>query len=166
MVWRDVLHLSLGLGEERRSRGSYLGGGEPGRTGLGGTLPAYSSEVPAPTQGPAAPVTGRYFLSLTFFRLWHQLTLQVLDFVQDPCFAQGDGLIKVTALSCWVRLPKCAPGLGDWGFAMTRRCAESAVTVCQGLFTCVLTLRSNTGRQVCCGRFCRRSRAQRLGGLP
>lgn len=30
-----------------------------------------------------------------FSRLWHQLTLQVLDFVQDPCFAQGDGLIKV-----------------------------------------------------------------------
>lgn len=30
-----------------------------------------------------------------FRRLWHQLTLQVLDFVQDPCFAQGDGLIKV-----------------------------------------------------------------------
>lgn len=29
------------------------------------------------------------------YRLWHQLTLQVLDFVQDPCFAQGDGLIKV-----------------------------------------------------------------------
>ncbi|KFV85760.1 26S proteasome non-ATPase regulatory subunit 13, partial [Struthio camelus australis] len=28
-------------------------------------------------------------------RLWHQLTLQVLDFVQDPCFAQGDGLIKL-----------------------------------------------------------------------
>lgn len=31
-------------------------------------------------------------------RLWHQLTLQVLDFVQDPCFAQGDGLIKVSRL--------------------------------------------------------------------
>lgn len=30
------------------------------------------------------------------FRLWHQLTLQVLEFVQDPCFAQGDGLIKVS----------------------------------------------------------------------
>ncbi|KAI6068193.1 26S proteasome non-ATPase regulatory subunit 13 [Aix galericulata] len=29
------------------------------------------------------------------YRLWHQLTLQVLDFVQDPCFAQGDGLIKL-----------------------------------------------------------------------
>ncbi|NXJ99103.1 PSD13 ATPase, partial [Corythaixoides concolor] len=28
-------------------------------------------------------------------RLWHQLTLQVLDFVQDPCFAQGDGLIQL-----------------------------------------------------------------------
>uniref|UniRef100_A0A8C9JYI5 26S proteasome non-ATPase regulatory subunit 13 n=1 Tax=Panthera tigris altaica TaxID=74533 RepID=A0A8C9JYI5_PANTA len=28
-------------------------------------------------------------------KLWHQLTLQVLDFVQDPCFAQGDGLIKL-----------------------------------------------------------------------
>lgn len=31
-------------------------------------------------------------------RLWHQLTLQVLDFVQDPCFAQGDGLIKVSGV--------------------------------------------------------------------
>ncbi|NXH80070.1 PSD13 ATPase, partial [Edolisoma coerulescens] len=31
-------------------------------------------------------------------KLWHQLTLQVLDFVQDPCFAQGDGLIKVSGL--------------------------------------------------------------------
>ncbi|KGL82303.1 26S proteasome non-ATPase regulatory subunit 13, partial [Tinamus guttatus] len=30
-----------------------------------------------------------------YLRLWHQLTLQVLDFVQDPCFAQGDGLIKL-----------------------------------------------------------------------
>uniref|UniRef100_A0A7N4V4H7 Proteasome 26S subunit, non-ATPase 13 n=1 Tax=Sarcophilus harrisii TaxID=9305 RepID=A0A7N4V4H7_SARHA len=28
-------------------------------------------------------------------KLWHQLTLQILDFVQDPCFAQGDGLIKL-----------------------------------------------------------------------
>uniref|UniRef100_A0A8C2QDR7 PSD13 N-terminal domain-containing protein n=1 Tax=Cricetulus griseus TaxID=10029 RepID=A0A8C2QDR7_CRIGR len=28
-------------------------------------------------------------------KLWHQLTLQVLDFVQVPCFAQGDGLIKL-----------------------------------------------------------------------
>lgn len=36
-----------------------------------------------------------------FFRLWHQLTLQVLDFVQDPCFAQGDGLIKV--MTCHTR---------------------------------------------------------------
>lgn len=42
----------------------------------------------------------------SFLRLWHQLTLQVLDFVQDPCFAQGDGLIKV----------KC-PGLPE-GFSL------------------------------------------------
>uniref|UniRef100_F7BAR4 PSD13 N-terminal domain-containing protein n=1 Tax=Monodelphis domestica TaxID=13616 RepID=F7BAR4_MONDO len=28
-------------------------------------------------------------------KLWHQLTLQILDFVQDPCFAQGDGLIRL-----------------------------------------------------------------------
>ncbi|XP_015422336.1 PREDICTED: 26S proteasome non-ATPase regulatory subunit 13 [Myotis davidii] len=35
------------------------------------------------------------FLGLPFPRLWHQLTLQVLDFVQDPCFAHGDGLIKL-----------------------------------------------------------------------
>lgn len=45
------------------------------------------------------------------FRLWHQLTLQVLDFVQDPCFAQGDGLIKVNDLPCQVRLYKYAQGL-------------------------------------------------------
>lgn len=28
-------------------------------------------------------------------KLWHQLTLQVLGVVQDPCFVQGDGLIKL-----------------------------------------------------------------------
>uniref|UniRef100_A0A8C5MQ30 26S proteasome non-ATPase regulatory subunit 13 n=1 Tax=Leptobrachium leishanense TaxID=445787 RepID=A0A8C5MQ30_9ANUR len=27
-------------------------------------------------------------------KLWHQVTLQLLDFVQDPEFAKGDGLIK------------------------------------------------------------------------
>ena len=43
-----------------------------------------------------------------FFRLWHQLTLQVLDFVQDPCFAQGDGLIKVNDLPCHVTVLKYA----------------------------------------------------------
>lgn len=110
MVWRDVLRVSLGLGEERSAARE--------ERGLGGTLPAHSGQVPAPTRGPAVPVTGRYFLGLTFFRLWHQLTLQVLDFVQDPCFAQGDGLIKVTDLSCWVRLPECAPGLGDRGWGL------------------------------------------------
>ncbi|XP_077319595.1 26S proteasome non-ATPase regulatory subunit 13-like isoform X1 [Lithobates pipiens] len=28
-------------------------------------------------------------------RLWHQLTLQLLDFVQDPECVKGDGLIKL-----------------------------------------------------------------------
>ncbi|MBN3309942.1 PSD13 ATPase, partial [Amia calva] len=28
-------------------------------------------------------------------KLWHQLTLKITDFVQDPCFASGDGLIKL-----------------------------------------------------------------------
>ncbi|XP_028841939.1 26S proteasome non-ATPase regulatory subunit 13 [Denticeps clupeoides] len=28
-------------------------------------------------------------------KLWHQLTLKVSDFVQDPCFAAGDGLIQL-----------------------------------------------------------------------
>ena len=46
--------------------------------------------------------------SLVSFRLWHQLTLQVLDFVQDPCFAQGDGLIKVSDLPCCVTVFKYA----------------------------------------------------------
>ncbi|RXN01705.1 26S proteasome non-ATPase regulatory subunit 13 [Acipenser ruthenus] len=28
-------------------------------------------------------------------KLWHQLTLKLTDFVQNPCFAAGEGLIKV-----------------------------------------------------------------------
>uniref|UniRef100_UPI00398F7A75 26S proteasome non-ATPase regulatory subunit 13-like n=1 Tax=Pristiophorus japonicus TaxID=55135 RepID=UPI00398F7A75 len=28
-------------------------------------------------------------------KLWHQLTVKLLDFVQKPCFATGDGLIKL-----------------------------------------------------------------------
>ena len=30
-------------------------------------------------------------------RLWHQLTLKLTDFVKDPCFKTGDGLIQVNA---------------------------------------------------------------------
>uniref|UniRef100_A0A8C2WIX4 26S proteasome non-ATPase regulatory subunit 13 n=1 Tax=Cyclopterus lumpus TaxID=8103 RepID=A0A8C2WIX4_CYCLU len=30
-------------------------------------------------------------------RLWHQLTLRLTDFVKDPCFKTGDGLIQVNA---------------------------------------------------------------------
>uniref|UniRef100_A0A8C8ZS80 Uncharacterized protein n=1 Tax=Prolemur simus TaxID=1328070 RepID=A0A8C8ZS80_PROSS len=45
---------------------------------------------------------------LMFSRLWHQLTLQVLNFEQDLYFAQGDGLIKVNNLPCYVRLYDCA----------------------------------------------------------
>ncbi|CAF93278.1 unnamed protein product, partial [Tetraodon nigroviridis] len=28
-------------------------------------------------------------------RLWHQLTLKLTDFVKDPCFKTGDGLIQL-----------------------------------------------------------------------
>uniref|UniRef100_A0A671WWW7 26S proteasome non-ATPase regulatory subunit 13 n=1 Tax=Sparus aurata TaxID=8175 RepID=A0A671WWW7_SPAAU len=31
-------------------------------------------------------------------RLWHQLTLKLTDFVKDPCFKTGDGLIQVTTI--------------------------------------------------------------------
>uniref|UniRef100_A0A8C9VBA8 Proteasome 26S subunit, non-ATPase 13 n=1 Tax=Scleropages formosus TaxID=113540 RepID=A0A8C9VBA8_SCLFO len=34
-------------------------------------------------------------LVLNVTRLWHQLTLKLTDFVQDPCFATGDGLIQL-----------------------------------------------------------------------
>ncbi|GCB81848.1 hypothetical protein scyTo_0022580, partial [Scyliorhinus torazame] len=27
--------------------------------------------------------------------LWHQLTVRLQNFVQNPCFATGDGLIKL-----------------------------------------------------------------------
>lgn len=38
-----------------------------------------------------------YICFLPFFdRLWHQLTLKLTDFVQDPCFSKGDGLIQVS----------------------------------------------------------------------
>ena len=30
-----------------------------------------------------------------FDRLWHQLTLKLLEFVKNPMFSQGDGLVKV-----------------------------------------------------------------------
>uniref|UniRef100_A0A5F8H480 PSD13 N-terminal domain-containing protein n=1 Tax=Monodelphis domestica TaxID=13616 RepID=A0A5F8H480_MONDO len=45
-------------------------------------------------RGPAAPGGAGAELPRVP-RLWHQLTLQILDFVQDPCFAQGDGLIRL-----------------------------------------------------------------------
>ncbi len=36
-----------------------------------------------------------YYIFLSFDRLWHQLTLKLTDFVQDPYFSKGDGLIQV-----------------------------------------------------------------------
>lgn len=69
--------------------------------GARGSVPDYVLLTGPP--GLRASVTGGEVTGLKglmFFRLWHQLTLQVLDFVQDPCFAQGDGLIKVNDLSC------------------------------------------------------------------
>ena len=34
-------------------------------------------------------------MCVILFRLWHQLTLQLLTFVKHPSFAKGDGLVKV-----------------------------------------------------------------------
>uniref|UniRef100_A0A8C5UHV4 Proteasome 26S subunit, non-ATPase 13 n=1 Tax=Malurus cyaneus samueli TaxID=2593467 RepID=A0A8C5UHV4_9PASS len=59
------------------------------------------SDVPALTgtqsqsAGPGQAAVWHRLEELYNKKLWHQLTLQVLDFVQDPCFAQGDGLIKL-----------------------------------------------------------------------
>uniref|UniRef100_A0A2K6MSS0 26S proteasome non-ATPase regulatory subunit 13 n=1 Tax=Rhinopithecus bieti TaxID=61621 RepID=A0A2K6MSS0_RHIBE len=50
------------------------------------------------SSGPGQPAVWHRLEELYTKKLWHQLTLQVLDFVQDPCFAQGDGLIKVNNL--------------------------------------------------------------------
>uniref|UniRef100_A0A2K5KB55 PSD13 N-terminal domain-containing protein n=1 Tax=Colobus angolensis palliatus TaxID=336983 RepID=A0A2K5KB55_COLAP len=47
------------------------------------------------SSGPGQPAVWHRLEELYTKKLWHQLTLQVLDFVQDPCFAQGDGLIKL-----------------------------------------------------------------------
>uniref|UniRef100_A0A8C9AMM2 26S proteasome non-ATPase regulatory subunit 13 n=1 Tax=Prolemur simus TaxID=1328070 RepID=A0A8C9AMM2_PROSS len=49
------------------------------------------------SSGPGQPAVWHRLEELYTKKLWHQLTLQVLDFVQDPCFAQGDGLIKIGA---------------------------------------------------------------------
>uniref|UniRef100_A0A8D2NQE1 Proteasome 26S subunit, non-ATPase 13 n=1 Tax=Zosterops lateralis melanops TaxID=1220523 RepID=A0A8D2NQE1_ZOSLA len=62
--------------------------------------PGFSPDPPpwVPARGARhIPGCGTVWLTGLFCvpRLWHQLTLQVLDFVQDPCFAQGDGLIKL-----------------------------------------------------------------------
>uniref|UniRef100_A0A452EQ23 PSD13 N-terminal domain-containing protein n=1 Tax=Capra hircus TaxID=9925 RepID=A0A452EQ23_CAPHI len=46
------------------------------------------------SSGPGQAAVWHRLEELYAKKLWHQLTLQVLDFVQDPCFAQGDGLIK------------------------------------------------------------------------
>ncbi|XP_059253428.1 26S proteasome non-ATPase regulatory subunit 13 isoform X1 [Mustela nigripes] len=46
------------------------------------------------SSGPGQAAVWHRLEELYTKKLWHQLTLQVLDFVQDPCFAQGDGLIK------------------------------------------------------------------------
>ena len=37
-----------------------------------------------------------YIVCIVNDRLWHQLTLKLTDFVKDPCFKTGDGLIQVT----------------------------------------------------------------------
>ena len=47
------------------------------------------------SSGPGQAAVWHRLEELYAKKLWHQLTLQVLDFVQDPCFAQGDGLIKL-----------------------------------------------------------------------
>ncbi|XP_043561647.1 26S proteasome non-ATPase regulatory subunit 13 isoform X2 [Chiloscyllium plagiosum] len=43
-------------------------------------------------------------------KLWHQLTVQLQNFVQNPCFATGDGLIKVKSSDEAVILCKTAIG--------------------------------------------------------
>ena len=72
-----------------------------------------------------------------FFRLWHQLTLQVLDFVQDPCFAQGDGLIKVNDLSCYVTVFKYAQVLFK-----NKRWTSPSLSLCVCVCVCVCVYKS------------------------
>ena len=60
------------------------------------------------SSGPGQAAVWHRLEELYAKKLWHQLTLQVLDFVQDPCFAQGDGLIKVSDLPCCVTVFKYA----------------------------------------------------------
>ncbi|XP_012589812.1 PREDICTED: 26S proteasome non-ATPase regulatory subunit 13 [Condylura cristata] len=70
---------------------------EPGACSLG-RLPGTAGWAGRRSDRPTGSLTAQLFVALkglVSFRLWHQLTLQVLDFVQDPCFAQGDGLITL-----------------------------------------------------------------------
>ncbi|XP_026542116.1 26S proteasome non-ATPase regulatory subunit 13 [Notechis scutatus] len=56
-------------------------------------VPAFLQQ--SQSSGPGQAAVWHRLEELYNKKLWHQLTLQVLDFVQDPCFAQGDGLIKL-----------------------------------------------------------------------
>ncbi|KAH0621047.1 hypothetical protein JD844_022057, partial [Phrynosoma platyrhinos] len=56
-------------------------------------VPGYLQQ--SQSSGPGQAAVWHRLEELYNKKLWHQLTLQVLDFVQDPCFAQGDGLIKL-----------------------------------------------------------------------
>uniref|UniRef100_A0A8I6A1J7 26S proteasome non-ATPase regulatory subunit 13 n=1 Tax=Rattus norvegicus TaxID=10116 RepID=A0A8I6A1J7_RAT len=56
-------------------------------------VPAFLQQ--SQSSGPGQAAVWHRLEELYTKKLWHQLTLQVLDFVQDPCFAQGDGLIKL-----------------------------------------------------------------------
>ncbi|NXD72939.1 PSD13 ATPase, partial [Eolophus roseicapillus] len=58
-------------------------------------VPGFLQQSQSQSAGPGQAAVWHRLEELYNKKLWHQLTLQVLDFVQDPCFAQGDGLIKL-----------------------------------------------------------------------
>lgn len=59
----------------------------------------YSTYITEVTQCNSHSLSLTLFHAACFFidRLWHQLTLKLTDFVKDPHFKTGDGLIQVTS---------------------------------------------------------------------
>nr|XP_033784396.1 26S proteasome non-ATPase regulatory subunit 13 [Geotrypetes seraphini] len=55
----------------------------------------YLQQQQSQSAGPELAAVWHRLEELYNKKLWHQLTLQVLEFVQDPYFAKGDGLIKL-----------------------------------------------------------------------
>uniref|UniRef100_A0A8V0ZEY1 26S proteasome non-ATPase regulatory subunit 13 n=2 Tax=Gallus gallus TaxID=9031 RepID=A0A8V0ZEY1_CHICK len=79
---------------------AFPAGAARGSASLPAAVAAAMKDVPGFLQqsqsaGPGQAAVWHRLEELYNKKLWHQLTLQVLDFVQDPCFAQGDGLIKL-----------------------------------------------------------------------